>query len=227
MRSPRRARIAPVDVSRTGRAFAGVLLEVPPFPAAFLAPVAPLEVPFLATLFFAVALAEADRFGVLLCDLVVAMGLRDGTILPPRVLVLRQATPPATPLPSAIRAFVRRDGCLQTIQYFEAPAVDGVDRPVRSSSHALTPRSPTSDRHGEPGRAGSGRVHRLSGYPQWSPDGDVVSIFCCDDGMAATSSIPTPATSERSLAEPDTRGSLRQLVPQMAWTAPANGGCPG
>ena len=37
-------------------------------------------------------------------------------------------------------------------------------------------------------------------YPHWSPDGDLVSIFCCDDGMAA------------HFVDPDT-GSFRELAP--------------
>jgi Tol biopolymer transport system component len=37
-------------------------------------------------------------------------------------------------------------------------------------------------------------------YPHWSPDGDLVSIFCCDDGMAA------------HFVDPDS-GSFRELAP--------------
>jgi Tol biopolymer transport system component len=37
-------------------------------------------------------------------------------------------------------------------------------------------------------------------FPHWSPDGDLVSIFCCDDGMAA------------HFVDPDT-GSFRELAP--------------
>lgn len=37
-------------------------------------------------------------------------------------------------------------------------------------------------------------------YPHWSPRGDLVSIFCCDDGMAA------------HFVDPDT-GSFRELAP--------------
>jgi Tol biopolymer transport system component len=37
-------------------------------------------------------------------------------------------------------------------------------------------------------------------FPHWSPDGDLISIFCCDDGMAA------------HFVDPDT-GSFRELAP--------------
>jgi Tol biopolymer transport system component len=40
----------------------------------------------------------------------------------------------------------------------------------------------------------------LSEFPHWSPDGSEVSIFCCDDGMAA------------HIVNPDT-GSFRELAP--------------
>jgi len=39
-------------------------------------------------------------------------------------------------------------------------------------------------------------------YPHWSPDGDLVSIFCCDDGMAAHFVGPNTG-SFRELAPPD------------------------
>ena len=43
---------------------------------------------------------------------------------------------------------------------------------------------------------------RGSEFPHWSPDGTQVSIFCCDDGMAAHI-VDADSGSFRELAPPD------------------------
>ena len=60
---------------------------------------------------------------------------------------------------------------------------------------------------------------RGSEFPHWSPDGNQVSIFCCDDGMAAHIVDPDSGSfRELRTARSHARDPLRAMVPGRSAT---------